>query len=249
MIKFFRKIRQQLLFNNKTGKYFTYAIGEIILVVIGILIALQINNWNEERTARRSEQKLLMSLSEDFKSNLASLEASMNEFPNLIEQYSLVLDHAGNLNDGLTDKMKADIITTGFIRTVLVDGTLNSVLGSTTLELISNETLKRLLTSYPARIGDYKDSENDLVDYVHGVQRPIFRSYISLSDFLLDEPRFDKFKKHVQESDYEGLLKNREYINSVIGIRFINQDLLNQCKVLHGYTQEISLILEEELKI
>jgi hypothetical protein len=54
MIKFFRKIRQNLLMENKTGKpilsagrYFKYAIGEIILVVIGILIALQINNWNE----------------------------------------------------------------------------------------------------------------------------------------------------------------------------------------------------------
>jgi hypothetical protein len=57
MIKFFRKFRQNLLLENKTGKpalpagrYFKYAIGEIILVVIGILIALQINNWNEAKT-------------------------------------------------------------------------------------------------------------------------------------------------------------------------------------------------------
>lgn len=49
MIKFFRTIRQNLLSEGKTGKYLKYAIGEIILVVIGILIALQINNWNEER--------------------------------------------------------------------------------------------------------------------------------------------------------------------------------------------------------
>ena len=49
MIKFFRKIRYALMTNNKTAKYLTYAIGEIILVVIGILIALQINNWNEDR--------------------------------------------------------------------------------------------------------------------------------------------------------------------------------------------------------
>ena len=47
MIKFFRKIRQNLLMENKTSKYFKYAIGEILLVVIGILIALSINNWNE----------------------------------------------------------------------------------------------------------------------------------------------------------------------------------------------------------
>jgi hypothetical protein len=48
MVKFFRKIRQKLLSENKFSKYFIYAIGEIVLVVIGILIALQINNWNEE---------------------------------------------------------------------------------------------------------------------------------------------------------------------------------------------------------
>jgi len=49
MIKFFRKIRQQLLKEGKTTNYLKYAVGEIVLVVIGILIALQINNWNSER--------------------------------------------------------------------------------------------------------------------------------------------------------------------------------------------------------
>ncbi|MCB0461581.1 MAG: DUF6090 family protein [Flavobacteriaceae bacterium] len=54
MIKFFRHIRKSLLMENKTGKYFKYAIGEIVLVVIGILIALSINNWNEKR---KTEEK------------------------------------------------------------------------------------------------------------------------------------------------------------------------------------------------
>jgi len=52
MIKFFRKIRYDLMEKNKTGKYLKYAIGEIILVVIGILVALQINTWNEEKKER-----------------------------------------------------------------------------------------------------------------------------------------------------------------------------------------------------
>ena len=55
MIKFFRKIRFSLLSENKTSKYFKYAFGEIILVVIGILIALQINNWNENRKNKITE--------------------------------------------------------------------------------------------------------------------------------------------------------------------------------------------------
>lgn len=62
MIKFFRRIRFNLMEQNKTGKYLKYAIGEIILVVIGILIALQVNNWNESRKERRLEIQLLKDL-------------------------------------------------------------------------------------------------------------------------------------------------------------------------------------------
>ena len=65
MIKFFRKIRQNLLLKNQTGKYFKYAIGEIVLVVIGILIALQINTWNEERKDSIEEKAILENLLEN----------------------------------------------------------------------------------------------------------------------------------------------------------------------------------------
>ena len=60
MIKFFRKIRQRLLSENKFSKYLIYAIGEIILVVIGILIALSINNWNENKKDRKLEKEFLI---------------------------------------------------------------------------------------------------------------------------------------------------------------------------------------------
>jgi sensor domain CHASE-containing protein len=59
MIKVFRKIRQNMIKENRTSKYLLYAIGEIILVVIGILIALSINNWNEQRKERQIEQSIL----------------------------------------------------------------------------------------------------------------------------------------------------------------------------------------------
>jgi hypothetical protein len=65
MIKFFRKIRQKLLFENKFSKYLIYAIGEIILVVIGILIALQINNHNEIRKEKALEKELINLLISD----------------------------------------------------------------------------------------------------------------------------------------------------------------------------------------
>ena len=69
MIKFFRQIRQSLIMENKTGKYLKYAIGEIVLVVIGILIALSINNWNEERKDRIEELSALIDLKKEFESN------------------------------------------------------------------------------------------------------------------------------------------------------------------------------------
>ncbi|MFT7066002.1 MAG: hypothetical protein ACJAUO_001580, partial [Sediminicola sp.] len=62
MIKFFRKIRQKMLTENKFSKYLLYAIGEIILVVIGILIALSINNWNENRKESNLELEILSGL-------------------------------------------------------------------------------------------------------------------------------------------------------------------------------------------
>jgi len=67
MIKLFRNIRQSLINEGKTTKYFKYAIGEILLVVIGILIALQINNWNEARKARVKEVEIL----KDFQKGLS----------------------------------------------------------------------------------------------------------------------------------------------------------------------------------
>jgi hypothetical protein len=80
MIKFFRKIRQKLLEQNKVTQYLAYALGEIFLVVIGILIALQINNANEAHKARQSERMVLKNLIQDlradslsFSDNLATL--------------------------------------------------------------------------------------------------------------------------------------------------------------------------------
>ncbi|MGJ8716432.1 MAG: DUF6090 family protein [Maribacter stanieri] len=75
MIKFFRKIRQNLLSEGKTGKYFKYAVGEIVLVVIGILIALQINNWNEQG---KVDGEILKTLNE-IRSNLISDSLSIRD--------------------------------------------------------------------------------------------------------------------------------------------------------------------------
>ncbi|TLP71099.1 DUF6090 family protein [Maribacter sp. ACAM166] len=73
MIKFFRKIRQKTLTENKFGKYLTYAIGEIILVVIGIFLAIQLNNLNENRKEVDKEVSFLLRLKDDFNSDITDL--------------------------------------------------------------------------------------------------------------------------------------------------------------------------------
>ena len=70
MINFFRKIRQNLLAERKIGKYLKYAMGEIFLVVIGILIALQVNNWNENKKSRTIQHDLLLKLIADLNNDI-----------------------------------------------------------------------------------------------------------------------------------------------------------------------------------
>ncbi|WP_191859412.1 DUF6090 family protein [Hanstruepera ponticola] len=89
MIKFFRKIRYNLMEQNKTGKYFKYAIGEIILVVIGILIALQINNWNETRKHAIAEKEFFKSITNDLNQDL--------KFINYVQRYLKPKTDAYNL--------------------------------------------------------------------------------------------------------------------------------------------------------
>ena len=78
MIKFFRKIRQKLLTENKFSKYLLYAIGEIVLVVIGILIALQINNWNEQRKEKQELLNIYGIVLEDLKNDIDEVTEILN---------------------------------------------------------------------------------------------------------------------------------------------------------------------------
>jgi hypothetical protein len=82
MIKFFRKIRQRLLTENKFSKYLLYAIGEIGLVVIGILIALSINNWNEENKGNSLKSTYIKSLKSDLEIDMIFLNSEIEFLQN-----------------------------------------------------------------------------------------------------------------------------------------------------------------------
>ncbi len=91
MIKFFRKIRQKLLSEGKTGKYLKYAIGEIFLVIIGILIALQINNWNSERIDKKTFNSNLQFAIEDLEQDKTDLIRLTSERKRILDKAGLIL--------------------------------------------------------------------------------------------------------------------------------------------------------------
>ena len=109
MIKFFRKIRYNLMETGKTTKYFKYAIGEIILVVIGILIALQINNWNETRKTKQVELKILKELKDDLKETKADLLTDIEKAKLTLDTIDVLYQSVIN-NDWDNVKISTDFI-------------------------------------------------------------------------------------------------------------------------------------------
>jgi len=96
MIQFFRKIRQQLLIENKTYKYLKYAIGEIILVVIGILIALQINNWNENKKLEKAEKQYYANIKRQLIEDINFIRNNIDYNNRHYKQYQFAIDQIQN---------------------------------------------------------------------------------------------------------------------------------------------------------
>lgn len=99
MIKFFRRIRKTLLTENKFSKYLLYAIGEIVLVVIGILIALQINNWNEQQKNETKINKLFTEVLGDLESNIYKIDDIFKGLKERDSIASLILNNKFSAED------------------------------------------------------------------------------------------------------------------------------------------------------
>lgn len=153
MIKFFRKIRQRLLSENKFSKYLIYAIGEIILVVIGILIALQINNWNEVKKNSKKEFYLLKQLQKEFKRDSSHI-ATQAWLTNLKVQdgkmIKLFLEGKTNMR---SDSLVSFLFYNG--KTLIFQSqtpTYDEIISSGNLSLITSEDLKTRISNYKGNI-------------------------------------------------------------------------------------------------
>jgi hypothetical protein len=172
MLPFFRKIRYRLAQDNKFLQYSRYAIGEIVLVVVGILIALQINNWNQWRQEREVEQTVLEQLKEDYLSNLAQLEQKIEIRNALIDAALSILESTDNPEQVIRDSLIADLTV------LLIDPTFdpieNDLSSAGDLRLITNKELKHLLSTWTADIIAVREIEQDWSTIVYEQLQSVF---------------------------------------------------------------------------
>jgi len=147
MIKFFRKIRQKLLAENRFSKYLIYAIGEIILVVIGILIALQINEWNDEKKAKKAEVGVLQDLKKEFKSNQKELLLQKEVVTKAFDANKKLMSLFNKEKSYVISKNIDSLIffSVEFDRYSPTENVLQDLLQSGRLSLVSNDSLRNLL--------------------------------------------------------------------------------------------------------
>jgi hypothetical protein len=153
MIKFFRKIRQNLLSEGKNGNYLKYAIGEIVLVVIGILIALQINNWNQGRVNKKNENEYLTEIIKEIEANISLTNYYINDrLPVKIEGLTNAKNYCENkeqVQDTLAFLKKISmggLMSTGI--SFLSTRTYDELLSTGNFQLITNDSLKMAVKNY-----------------------------------------------------------------------------------------------------
>jgi len=151
MIKFFRKIRYDHMEKNKTGKYLKYAIGEIILVVIGILIALSINNWNESRKQSISEKEFITSVKNDLKQDKAFIQLIAELIKPRIEAYKAINSDLPNLY--YNDRNSLDSIFQNYFRSQRtfypISGSYESAVSGNQITVFRNkELIQKIIKLY-----------------------------------------------------------------------------------------------------
>ena len=177
MIKIFRKIRQNLLMENKTRKYFKYAIGEIVLVVIGILIALQINNWNERRKIQSNQEKYLTLLKIEAENNLKEIRNTKNEVSEM-NMTQIVLYNLINIKqDTVTEKHLSESlfrIVSGFYKFKYENSALSDLKSSGNLKNVLNDSLRKYLIALQPLVIEVQIQEDAVID-----SRDRVRNYIN----------------------------------------------------------------------
>jgi len=226
MIKFFRKFRQRLLTENKFGKYLIYAIGEIVLVVIGILIALSINNWNQKIKRQELRQSYLKSL-------IVDIAQDTIEIKNIIE---LQISDTLRVSAHRKELTKEGATLDDLVRIMVYDWdprigglrsfntqTFDALVSTGNIDLIDPDILKSL-GKINGLQEDYLSFIGEFIDFYRKSGDP--STIISSSRSVIDRgPIFDKMIEEVDKVKLANnfnrklTLKRQTY---KVSIRFLN---------------------------
>jgi hypothetical protein len=231
MIPFFRKIRKQHADDNQFLKYSRYAIGEIVLVVIGILIALQINNWNEAQKEIKKEQQILLNLREEFQQNIKELQFDheINEGCLTAVVTLLNFDESKGFETRTVDSLIGQMFNYATFDARL--GVMNDIISSGNLELIRDSKLKYALNQWTGELEDYKEDVIIRRDYwIHNVP-PIIYKYLPTRNGDASMDRED-YKRgiaiqpiEVPKSNYSAFFKSLE-VDSMLFDYYMNQSFV-----------------------
>lgn len=265
MIKFFRKIRFDLLTKNKTGKYFKYAIGEIILVVIGILLALQINSWNQERQNKKQETQLLNQLLIEYINNLDQLNSKIG-IRNEVTKSSIKILNYKKLE---AKEIHVDSFNLHVSRTLTRPtfdpelGVTNELTNSGNLYLISNSELRNRITAFPSLLSSLREEEMVIFNLIE--ERyipflidnyqigPVVANFITDYSFISKTLIIDSIRNKLPENLFEGvspyqLIKHPD-LSDYLLLLIANTDYTNsESQGVKGNIEKIITLINKELE-
>ena len=235
---------------NKTSKYVKYAIGEIILVVIGILIALQINNWNENRKNRNTEIAYLENIKDDLKLNLASLETFVAERKTSVEASENILkffDKTESLD--INDFNRYCVTVMVWYPFEQHDNTYQELLNSGKLSSISNKAIKDHLQDMQTSFKRISFIENEMQqDFESYLYDPFFTT----TDLNTALKNFDEQQRNVSiqsEPNLEQvntLLNNQAFKNGFVLSAFNSKDLIQEYSQMIESTNILIELIDQE---
>ena len=240
MIKFFRKIRQKMLTENNFSKYLLYAIGEIVLVVIGILIALQVNNWNEQRKASKETNLYKAKLINDLVRDTININAQMDNWIRRQKGIEAYFDFFDNQNGQLNQFLdSARRVPVNYIRYFPINLTFKDMQQSGKISLLSEEQRKALINLYSSQefliiiidkaINEIKVSEHERNKFLNtDLSDSDFYSKISWEQSLESKRKGLLSQHHVLEGYYTLISSSTYRANIIKQQTKISLDLLNQ---------------------
>lgn len=243
MIKFFRKIRQKTLTENKFSKYLLYAIGEIVLVVIGILIALQINNWNELKKTTEKEKVFLKEIISDLNYNQNNTQAQLEKTydigrDSIAKTFNYVINHLEKKSP-YDDSLSRQFYVLHQLQSLNIKSSGFESLKSSGMDIIQKDLLR-------SNIGEYYTATTRKTQDAYTELRDDFYNYILKFPRTQFISKKDKNLKDIQiPINYEQLLKNVEYVESLkmfSGLYVLNLKAtklyLEETKILKGEIEE-----------